>query len=248
MTRVRRTRLALEAEQRARKRRIELGASVRKAREQRGWTQDQLAARAGVGRQVVGRLERGEGRVDLELLQRVGIALGVPLNVAFGRDPERLPSDAGHLAIQELVLRLARFTSRQGSFELATRPAEPWRSVDVGLVDALGRNLIVVECWNTIGDIGAAARASTRKRAEAEAAAVARWAEDGRAALVWVVRATARNRRLVATYPEVFAARFPGSSRRWLTALTDGTAPPEQDGLVWSDVAGARLFAWRRAS
>jgi hypothetical protein len=63
---------------------------------------------------------------------------------------------------------------------------------------------------------------------------------------VWVVRATARNRALVARYPEVFAARFPGSSARWVAALTTGALPPSQPGLVWSDVGATRLFAWRR--
>jgi hypothetical protein len=178
----------------------------------------------------------------------VAIALDLPLSVTLGRDPQEAPADAGHLAIQELILRLARATGRAGSFELATRPAEPWRSVDVVPVDERHGSLIVVECWNTIGDIGAAARASTRKRAEADAAAVARRGADGRAALVWVVRATARNRRLVARYPEVFAARFPGSSRRWVQALASGGPAPTEDGLVWSEVRASRPFAWRRAS
>ncbi len=63
---------------------------------------------------------------------------------------------------------------------------------------------------------------------------------------VWVVRAAARNRALVARYPEVFAARFPGSSARWVAALTHGTEPPPEPGLVWCDVGATRLFAWRR--
>ncbi|HEX7472795.1 MAG TPA: hypothetical protein VF323_06915, partial [Candidatus Limnocylindrales bacterium] len=109
------------------------------------------------------------------------------------------------------------------------------------------RLLILVECWNTIGDLGAAARATSRKVAEAEELAVAAGGERPfivRA--VWVVRATAGNRALVARYPEVFAARFPGPSARWANALTAGTEPPAEPGLVWCDVAATRLFAWRR--
>jgi transcriptional regulator with XRE-family HTH domain len=199
-----------------------------------------------VGRLVIGRLERGEGRLDLELLQRVALALGVPLGVSLGRDLDPAPADAGHLTIQELVLRHARRLAIDASFELPTRPAEPWRSIDVGLVNEKRRHITVVECWNTIGDIGAAARTSSRKRAEAEAAAVARWGGEGRAGLVWVVRATARNHRLLGRYPEVFAARFPGSSRGWVVALTEGGSPPDGDGLIWADVGGTRLFEWRR--
>jgi transcriptional regulator with XRE-family HTH domain len=242
----RRSQLAVEAERRLRGLAATIGTRIREARDRRGWTQVELARRAGVGRMVIGRLERGVGRLDLEVLHRVAIALDLPVSVTLGRDPQEAPADAGHLAMQELVLRLARATGRSGSFELATRPAEPWRSIDVGQVDERHRSLTVVECWNTIGDIGAAARASTRKRAEADAAAVARWGAGGRAALVWVVRATARNRRLVAQYPEIFAARFPGSSRRWVEALVEGRPPPDADGLVWADNGGTRLFEWRR--
>ena len=245
MSGVRRSRLAGDAERRARDRRIRLGAQVRETRERRGWTQQRLAGSAGVGRLVIGRFERGEGRIDLELLERVALALGLPLAVTFGRDLDATPADAGHLLIQELVLRHARAIGLDASFELAVRPAEPWRSIDACLTADALRRLIVVECWNTIGDIGAAARGSARKRAEAEAAAVSRWGPDGGGALVWVVRATARNRRLLARYPEIFAARFPGSSRAWVATLTRGSPPPADDGLVWCDVGGTRLFEWR---
>lgn len=236
----------MDAEARVREQRVRLSAQVHAARERRGWTQARLAQAAGVGRLVVGRLERGEGRLDLELLQRVALALGLPLTLALGRDRDELPSDAGHLLIQELVLRHARANGISGSFEFATRPAESWRSVDVGLTMPATRQIVVVECWNTIGDIGAAARASTRKRAEAETAAVARWGADGRAALVWIVRSTARNRRLLDRYPEIFATRFPGASRSWVATLVAGARVPEKDGLVWCDVGGTRLFEWRR--
>jgi hypothetical protein len=109
--------------------------------------------------------------------------------------------------------------------------------------------LLVVECWNTIGDVGAAARASTRKLAEASELAAARWGDrPASIGLLWVVRASARNRAIVARYPEVFAARFPGSSAGWLATLVEGKRPPDGPGLVWCDVAATRLFAWRRPS
>jgi hypothetical protein len=61
----------------------------------------------------------------------------------------------------------------------------------------------------------------------------------------WLVRATARNRALVARYPEVFATRFPGSSAGWLRALAAGGEPPSEPGLAWCDAA-TRMFAWRQ--
>ena len=197
---------------------------------------------------VVARIEQGTVRLDLELLERVAIVLGVSLSISLGRDPREDVADAGHLAMQELVLRLGRASGFDRQFELAARPAEPWRSIDVALGSEARRIAIAVECWNTIGDIGAAARTSTRKAAELEQAAVGRWGEAGRAALVWVVRDSARNRALVARYPEVFGARFPGSSSAWVAALVEGGPVPREAGLVWCDVHRGRLYAWGRAA
>lgn len=154
-------------------------------------------------------------------------------------------------------MRVGRGAGFQRTFELPTRPANPSHSTDVGLRDDRGRWLLLVECWNTIGDVGAAVRSTNRKRVEAEGLAAviggARPTRPGdepgepyRVATVWVVRATRRNRDLVARYPELFASRFTGSSRAWVRALTTGSVPPSDLGLVWCDVPCARLYAWRR--
>lgn len=244
---VRRPQRALEVDRRNRQLQARIGAEIQAMRERRGWTRIELARNAGLGRMVESRIERGIGNPDLDALQRIAIALGRPLVVSFGgRDPEEAPADAGHLAIQELVLRLGRAAGYTGSFELPTRPSEPWRSADVGLASDTRRRLVHAECWNTIGDVGGAARSSARKLAELDDLATARWGEGSSTGLVWIVRATARNRALIARYPEVFASRFPGSSRGWVDALTMGSEPPPEPGLVWCDVGATRLFAWRR--
>jgi transcriptional regulator with XRE-family HTH domain len=243
---VRRSQLALDAARRTVEQRIRVGAEIQVMRERRGWTRIELARRAGLGRMVVGRIEAGATNLDLDALQRLGVALGRPLLVTFGRDVQEAPTDAGHLAIQELVLRLGRAAGYSGSFELPTRPGESWRSVDVGLSDSARRRMLLVECWNTIGDVGAAARSSERKRADADGIAVGRWGPDASINVLWVVRATARNRALIHRYPEVFASRFPASSRAWVDCLTSGADPPTMPGLVWCDVGATRIFEWRR--
>jgi hypothetical protein len=167
--------------------------------------------------------------------------------VEFARDRREEPADAGHLKIQELVLRQGRAAGYRGTFELPTRPTDPSRSADVGLRDDFHRRLVLLECWNVIGDIGAAARSTARKLSEAEALATAIWGgSPRRVSGCWVIRATRRNRELVARYPEVFSARFPGSSAGWVRALVAGTEPPAEPGMVWCDVAATRLFPWRR--
>ena len=198
---------------------------------------------------MVSRAERGlGGSLTVDAWQRLAVALAIPLRISLARDPLADTADAAHLAMQELLLSLARGAGFGGRFELATRPLQPVRSVDVGLLDDVRRCLVLAECWNTFGDIGAAARTSQRKLAEAADYAVARWGElPHRIGLVWVVRSSAANRALLGRYPEVFASRFPGSSAAWVRTLTEGTRPPEEPGLVWCDARATRLFPWRRS-
>lgn len=240
----------LEGRRRAAALALELGASIRTARKRRRWSQATLAAKVDLTQSRIAQLERGTvAGSSLEVWLALAEALRLPLRVELGRDPVQEPEDAGHLAIQELSLRLGRLTERQRMFELSTRPASPSFSIDVCLRDDSLRVLFIEECWNTFGNINAAVRSTRRKIAEAQQFAVAAGGENGayRVAAVWVVRDTRRNRDLLARYPEVFAAAFTASSRQWVEALTKkGVAPPGELGLVWCDLRATRLFAWRR--
>lgn len=196
---------------------------------------------------TVSKIERGDGsKLTLAVWQRVALALALPLDVTLGRDALEEPIDAGHLAIQELVLRVARPAGYARTFELPTRPADPSHSTDVGLRNDERHCLVQAECWNVFGNVNAAARSSDRKKAEAEALAIAIGGGDPYSVhQVWVVRATRRNRALLARYPEIFATRFGGSSKAWVDALIKGAPPPAEPGLVWCDLAATRLFEWR---
>lgn len=230
---------------------LTLGQAVRAGRERLGITQAALAARVEVDQSRMSQIERGLGRgVPLELWVVLGVALGRPLAISFSRPlgESREPADAGHLAMQERLLELARATGRGGTLELPTRPADPSRSIDVCVRDPRHRALLVQEAWNTFGDLGAAVRSTNRKAAEA--ADLAATLDDGpayRVATVWVVRASAANRALAGRYPQIFRAAFPGSSRGWAQSLTTGAAPPLEPGFVWLDPASGRISEWRQA-
>jgi hypothetical protein len=217
-------------------------------------TQRAASASIGVSQSAWSRIERGHGsQVSLQTWIAIGIALDRPLAVSFTRPLGELrePFDAGHLEIQEHILRLARATGRHGAFELPTRPTDPARSTDVGIRDDWHLALIQAECWNTFGDLGAAIRATNRKAAEAAAHAIATTAGDAepyRVATVWVVQASAGNRALLARYPHIVESAFPGSSRRWVAALTIGEPPPTAPGIVWYDPGTHRLTEFRRAT
>jgi transcriptional regulator with XRE-family HTH domain len=135
-----------------------LGQVVRQARRAARLSLADLARRIGISPSWLSSIERGHGSgAPLETWVALGIALGRPLAVRFsqplGEGRVSTPADAGHLEIQEAILRLARETNRHGTFELPTRPTDPARSMDVGIRDTRHRVRILVECWNTFGDL-----------------------------------------------------------------------------------------------
>lgn len=237
MSRVRRTDAEVQAARESARIGATLGSDLQRTRKRRRITQKALGERIGLGQGRISELEGGHGATaPLETWIALGIAIDRPLAVSFSRDiqPDD-PRDAGHLAAQELVLRLARQHGRRADFELPTRPLDPARSIDV-------------EIWNRLDDLGAAARATTRKGAEAEGPAVLA-ARDGppyRVAICWLLVDTAANRRLVARYPEILERRFPGSSLGWVRCLADGAPPPNAPGLAWIDPRSGRIVPLRR--
>jgi len=249
MTSPRRTNTAVQGDALSAAIAATLGREARTARRRRRRTQQQLADQIGISRSRYADIERGEGATaPLETWTRIGAALGRPLAVAFSRDiDEPEPRSAGHLAAQELVLGLARSHGRPASFELPTRPADPSRSTDVGLRDDPARTLILIEIWNRLDDLGAAARASDRKVVEASANAAFAGGDAGayRVASCWLLVDTAANRRLVARYPEILRSRFPGSSLRWARALRTGAVPPAEPGVAWIDPRAGRVVPMR---
>lgn len=231
-----------------------LGGVVRMERRRRHLSQAELGQRVGVCASHISRIERGLGvRIPFEVWVALGLVLGRPLAVAFSRALEiGEPADAGHLQLQELAISLARRHGWHTSFELPTRPADPSCSVDVVARDDSGRRMHLWECWNRFGDLGAAARSTTRKVVEAEAlAATAGLPGDGGAPFMvcscWLVRPTAANRALLRRYPGILRSRFPGSSLLWARAIESGCAPPAEPGIVWCDPAAGRIVPvrWR---
>ena len=209
-------------------------------------TQQRVADRMGISRTRYSGMERGQGAsAPLEVWFRAAAVLDRPLAVALSRDVVVPLADAGHVAAQELVLRLARRHGRVGRFELPTRTARFAGSVDVGLRDDPCRVLMLVEIWNALSDLGSAARATARKVVEAEGLAEFR---GYRVAPCWLLVDTAANRGVVRRHPEVFRGMFPGSSALWARALARGTCPPAGAGVAWIDPRTGRITELRLPS
>ena len=62
---------------------VKLGRNLRAAREQRGWSQEELAFRCGVHRTYVGAVERGEYNVTILTLSKLTRSLGISVQMAL---------------------------------------------------------------------------------------------------------------------------------------------------------------------
>jgi transcriptional regulator with XRE-family HTH domain len=74
--------------------RIRFGARIRHLRNDRGWSQEELADRAALHRTYIGSVERGEQNISLVNIERLAATLGVSLAQLFARfrDKPRPPS------------------------------------------------------------------------------------------------------------------------------------------------------------
>lgn len=71
---------------------VSVGAEIRRARNDRGWTQAELADRAGIHPNYAARLERGELCPSLHIAYRLSLALGIPVGRLVG---ETVPFERG---------------------------------------------------------------------------------------------------------------------------------------------------------
>ncbi|MCP4607161.1 MAG: helix-turn-helix transcriptional regulator [Planctomycetes bacterium] len=64
----------------------EVGLNIRKIREDKGLSQEKLAALADLHRTYIGQIERGEKNVSLESLEKIAKALDVDIRVLVDVD------------------------------------------------------------------------------------------------------------------------------------------------------------------
>ncbi len=60
-----------------------IGGRIRNLRKEKGWSQEELADRAGLHFTYIGKIERSEHKVTIESLEKVTRALGVSLEEFF---------------------------------------------------------------------------------------------------------------------------------------------------------------------
>jgi transcriptional regulator with XRE-family HTH domain len=202
----------------------QLGVALRGIRVKRGWRQEDLARRAKVSREMIGRIERGDaGSVPLGTLRSVAGALDGRLDTVLrwrGGDLGRL-LNARHAAMHEaMALRLG---------ELSGWVFEPEVSFSIygerGVIDILGwhaetRAILVIELKTEFVDINETMGTLDRKgRLAAVIARERGW--DPVTTSTWLVVADGRtNRRALAAHANVLRAKYPADGRAIRTWLS----------------------------
>jgi transcriptional regulator with XRE-family HTH domain len=233
----RRTQRQVQADERAGQLAAFLGRSLLDARRKRALTQAMAAERAGISQSAWSSLERGRGAgISLRVWERACDAVYADLRAYLeGASAAEQPRDAAHLREQELVARIAA----GGGWSVGSEAAIGGAGV-ADLVLRRPSETALVEIWNWFADVGDAFRSWDRKLERLAASG------ERRASGCWVVRATRRNRDLVATHRTIFGSRFPGSPASWLVSLGDPARPmPPQPAILWVSVKGDRLFSSR---
>lgn len=129
--------------------------AIRALRLDRRWSQEQLARRAGVSRELVSRLERGGlAGIGLSRLDRVATALGasVALTVRWqGEALDRLV-DAAHAALQDSIAELLMSLGWLVRVEVSFNHYGDRGRVDILAYHPILRALLIVEIKSGLGD------------------------------------------------------------------------------------------------
>ena len=252
----RRTRSQAEADRRSEELAVKLGRMLREDRTRLRMKQREAAARAGIAASTWSQLEVArDARVTLATTgTRAASAVDSSLEAYLQQTSAATqPRDAVHLRHQELVIRTATAGRWQAlPEEPIDRDAGSSRSADV-LLRRTGNHrtteYALVEVWDWFDDVGAALRAWPRRLDAVERLSIKRMVGEQTVPQVggcWVLRSTQRNRQLLSDHGHIFRARFRGSGRAWLAALTDDThLMPTSPALLWVSVAGTRIFPAR---
>jgi transcriptional regulator with XRE-family HTH domain len=232
-----------------------LGAALRDRRRRARLTQSEAAARAGLSQSTWSDLENGrDARYTLATWDRAAHGVGTSLNAYL---PETSaadqPRDAVQLRAQELVISTAISGGWHGlPEEQIDREAGKSRFADVLLARPRHQpsEIALIEIIDWFEDVGAPMRDWPRRVEAVERRAIASMFGDQavpRVSGCWLIRATRRNRELVADHANLFRNRFPGSGRAWLAALGDTAKQmPGEPGLLWVSVDGTRIWPMRR--
>ena len=112
-----------------------VGERVRRAREMRGLPRRVISENSGVSMRYLAQLESGEGNISIALLQKVAMALDLPIEWLLGEED---PWNSEALRVAELFRGATAETRRRVHAALAPEPPESLRANRVCLVGLRG--------------------------------------------------------------------------------------------------------------
>jgi transcriptional regulator with XRE-family HTH domain len=202
---------------------VAVGRMAQDVRRARGLSQVELAARAGVGRETVSRLERGllEG-MSVGALRAISRALAMPSIASIGwRGPEldRL-RDGRHAAVVELVARMLTLSGWRLDTEYTFNHYGDRGSVDALAWNAERRALLIGEIKPRIWDLQDMLSALDRKwRVVPMLVARERGWNAASLGLVLFMPELSTHRHLIERHPATFLAKLPDRQvrvRQWI--------------------------------
>jgi len=226
---------------------MDLIRAIRDGRRQLGWSQRELAARAGVSQPTVSRIELGRASaLDLCVIERLLVALGVEARLSVRRPLVKDPPgqrDAAHARCSAYVgrrLEAAGWEVRP-EVEIGEGRIRGW--IDLLAFDATSRRMLLVEVKTEIRDIGEIERTMAWYEREAWAAARRFGWLPRELASTLLLLATESNDSSVRFQREIFARSFPGRSNRLARWLDDPSAPRPPRSVAMIDPL-SRGRAW----
>ncbi len=145
---------------------IRFGLGMRALRRKRGWTQDELGAKARVSRAAIWRTERGRAdRIPVHVLVRVAATLGARIDVRLlwqGEGLDRL-LDAGHADLVERTLALLASADWITATEVSFNVRGERGSIDILAFHPATGSLLVIEIKSVVPDMQAMLSGIDRK-------------------------------------------------------------------------------------
>ena len=230
----------------------EVGRLVRDARRLIGWSQRDLAARAGASQAAIWRLETGQpGRIDLTLVENIMDALGMRATIGIeGRhlDDRRRQRDGVHAVLNGFTARRLDRLGWATATEVQIGDQHPRGWIDLLAFRPADRALVVEEAKTEIPDMGGLQRSLSFYAREARTVAAGLgWPARSVTVLVVGLDSDAMARRL-ADNRAIVEQAFPGSVPAMAAWLADpGTPAPRGWTLALVDPT-VRGEAWLRPS
>ena len=217
-----------------------LGEHLRQLREDTGLSQTSIARAAGIAQAHLSAIEAGETEPSLEVLGRLGAALGADLSLKYFANTGPRVRDRHQLVMEQAALAVAHPRWRP---DLEVPVYRPVRGViDLVFHDQAGSDSVATEAHSLIRRVEQQIRWANEK---ADALGGLPEFEDRRTCRLLLLRNSTANRELVRVAPDVFAAAYPGRAADAFAALTGPARAFPQAALLWVDIerGRARLLA-----